>query len=184
MENMKASATLQLKIVEFIAKSKRPALLFSYEKALLAPGEISEAVIRFVGDSPSEEGIRKLSNIVQPSEQGYVVTQDPLRRKVNLHVDVLASDRVAGWARDSDGNQVSLKIDVDGGLVATTSASLPRRDLAQRFGGSGRFAFDVSWPAAAASPSAHRVTITDAQSGVVLFRGAVNETPSGKGSQA
>jgi hypothetical protein len=174
LRGMQANLALEMRIVAFLAKSSRPALLFSYEKAALFPKEVSGAVLGFAGSVASELAVKELCQVIQPNELEYVTTQDPLHLNTTLHVDVLERGRIAGWARCSDGNQVSVRIEINEEPVAETTCSLPRVDLAQRFGGGGRFAFDVRFPTETQFLPGSAVIIKNSQDGHVLFRGAVN----------
>jgi hypothetical protein len=61
-------------------------------------------------------------------------------------IDVLRSNRIAGWAIDRSDPQAALDIEIlrDGRPVATVRAERPRRDLETRGLGTGRYGFSAA----------------------------------------
>jgi hypothetical protein len=174
LQSMQANLTLQQKIVEFILGSDRPMLLLSYEKALTFPKETAEAICKFIGAAPMASLLTNLTKVIQPNEIRYVASQDPLMVQTRIHVDLIRGNRIAGWARRSDGTAASLQIEVNGKPAVRTRSILPRPDLAQKFGGDGRLAFDITLPSEFALISNTDITIKSAHDGLVLFRKTID----------
>lgn len=168
--SMLANIELERKIVDYVARSTRPSLLFSYEKALIFPDEVCRAVLDFVGAEVTETRLAGMRDIVQPSEPTYVAAQDPSRFAITLTVDILTRNRVAGWARCAQGSPVTLIFEVDGKQIATQAADRPRSDLAQKFGQEGRHAFDLKLPPASQIAEGSELIIRSAADNRTLFR--------------
>lgn len=75
MKSLNANLGLQRRILDFVASTDRPQLLYSYEKALLSPEEISEAILQFVGVGNSDVTVSTLVSMVQPNEPVYVTAR-------------------------------------------------------------------------------------------------------------
>lgn len=168
--NMRDNLRLQAAILDFIAAGEHPALLFSYEKAILTPDPVCSAILEFAGVERSDSAISKLTHVIQPNEPAYVASQAPEAVKTTLHVDILDSGRIAGWARRSNGNSMNLAVEIDGKRLLDFEAKLPRRDLASMFGRDGRYGFDVKLPIGRRLNAGNEIVIKNSVDGRVLFQ--------------
>ena len=65
-------------LLDFAARSNRPMLIFSYEKALTSPEGIARALLAFTGAAESAPVLARMEAIVQPDEPTYVAGQASL----------------------------------------------------------------------------------------------------------
>ncbi|RJF89472.1 hypothetical protein D3874_22920 [Oleomonas cavernae] len=170
LASLRSNIFLQKTIVDFIGSCKRPALLFSYEKALLSPIDISKSLLDFVETPCSDEAMSALLAVIQPDEPKYVAAQDPKQHSTIIHVDVARRDRVAGWARRANGAPVSLAVELSGTIVGSVCADRPRQDLEKTFGGGGQYGFDLAIDTSQAPSSGAELVIRNTSDGSILYR--------------
>ena len=171
LPSMLANIELERNILKFVSATKQPVMLFSYEKALIAPREVSVAMLDFVGMPKHDVAVENLVKIIQPNEPAYVKAQDPAHSKLVLHVDILSHKRIAGWGRKSNGSVITIGVEVNGKVVAETKADLFRQDLAKRFG-HGNYAFDIGLERELAPGS--EITIRSGSEKSILYRAIFN----------
>lgn len=170
VSSMQANLAVQQDIVRFLARSSRPQLLISYEKALLAPDKIASAVLRFAGSEAGQGAIDKVVDLIRPNDADYVMSEQTGGRSTVVRVDHVSERRLSGWARAADGGQVTLVFKVDGETVATVLADSERRDLAKHFQSHGKYGFNVDLGVPAPGGSRGEVTISDAGDGKIYRR--------------
>lgn len=78
----------------FLARTRRPVVMFSYEDALAHPGELCTDLSNALGLDPSKDALRQAADFVAPT-RGY---RDS-RRFVG-HIDSVSENRVCGWVSD------------------------------------------------------------------------------------
>jgi hypothetical protein len=72
---MKIINARQKLLFDFLARSDRPTLILSYEKALTNPDEIARALLSFTGTEKTAQHLAAMAAIVQPNEPTYVASQ-------------------------------------------------------------------------------------------------------------
>jgi hypothetical protein len=79
LATMSTILSIQKDIVTSISSSRRPILMFSYEKALSTPSIVLESILEFAGAEASESAIVRLKGIVSPNDPIYVAARPPIR---------------------------------------------------------------------------------------------------------
>lgn len=128
-----------LLLIGFVALSRRPTLLVSYEKTLLAPGDFVAALERFLG--LDDEARRKVAtDFIRPSPKAYTqrattrAQMDPDGRWFG-YVDIVETHRVAGWvASPNAATACTVELLVNGTVRQTVEACLARPDVIQSYG--------------------------------------------------
>lgn len=170
IKSIQANLALQKDIVRFLAGSRHPQLLISYEKALVAPDKIAAAVLRYAGSEAAQGTTDKVVSVIRPNDTDYVTSGQTGCPATFVRVDNASARRITGWARAADGTQVTLVFKVDGQTVATVLADRERRDLAKHFQSHGRYGFNVDLGAPGPDGERGEVTISDARDGKVYRR--------------
>ncbi|HTW68947.1 MAG TPA: hypothetical protein VME47_03590, partial [Acetobacteraceae bacterium] len=96
MKALRNAADEMAAMVEFVTQLPCPALLLSYEKALVFPNEMVEAVTRFCGLPPNESLHRRLIGAIQPNRETYLLGA---RRRFEGRIEGIAAGRLYGWCR-------------------------------------------------------------------------------------
>lgn len=133
-----------------VEQSACPALMLSYEKAIMFPEAVVDAVIRFCGFDPGNGLCQRLLARVQPNAETYIATA---RRDFKGMLDFVWNGTLHGWCWEV-GADVPIDVDIslDGTKVATARADLFRSDLQQAGIGGGRHGFSVNLAALGAMP--------------------------------
>lgn len=135
-----AVSVMQLMLTTFALATRRPVLLFSYERALRAPDRLVDALSDVLSIDADEDMRHRATAYVDPSK-GY----RPLRR-LHGHVGALTPDQLRGWVRDvlDPGRSVDFEVRDGETVLATGRADRLRPDVrAAGFHDTGRCGFDV-----------------------------------------
>lgn len=137
--SMRAAAGHQLQILSVLAESDYPTLLFSYEKSIEFPREVTAAIASFLGIAASVEAIATVAAGIRTSPADYVAKAQPLVG----HIDVRHHNAVAGWAVDQGalGRAVEVELYLNGQCIEKARANRVRKDLIKKFGGRGAYGF-------------------------------------------
>lgn len=126
-------------IVEFLTLLPCPTLLLSYEKALVFPEDMVDAIARFCGLPQSEALRHRLINAIQPNRETYLLGA---RRRYEGRIEGIAGGRLYGWCRLTGvADPVSLELFLDDWLAARFVADAFRQDLLDAGLGAGRHGF-------------------------------------------
>jgi len=126
-------------LVELVARAECPALLLSYEKFLAFPEKTIEAIATFCRLAPPPAQLEAARQAVAPNNQDYIgLFHSPYRG----HFDGITDGHAWGWCAGPDVNApVTVELLAGGVVIATTLASLFRRDLLEAGIGHGEHAF-------------------------------------------
>lgn len=117
-------------LVEFIGSLRRRTLLLSYEKALLEPEHMVEAVARFVGNSDHKAQQQALRTI-RPGNKEYL--EQSRSHRSHGRLEKIDGRQVCGWAMIHGASvPVEVEVRVNKKSVLTVTASRPRPDLKKR----------------------------------------------------
>jgi hypothetical protein len=128
-------------LVGFVDNTIAPALLLSYEKALLKPEPFIEAIARFC-DIPLDQGQRQsLLAVVQPNAEAYIRTA---RRRFVGRVEHILDNVLHGWCWEV-GSLLPIELDCYAGdeKILTIKAAEFRRDLLEAQYANGNHGFSV-----------------------------------------
>jgi hypothetical protein len=142
MRAMRAAVDDQAAMLAFVERSRCPALLLSYEKSLMFPGDFIDALLGFC-DLPRGDVLRdKLVHLIEPNRPNYIAQA---RRRYEGMLDGVRDGRLYGWCRLTASNEpVTLDLFVDDRPVLTVHADRFRQDLLDAGFGSGHHAFSVA----------------------------------------
>jgi hypothetical protein len=126
----------------FLGRTNCPALLLSYEKALMFPGDFVDAVMQFC-DIPRNAALRaRLSAVIEPNRPSYIAGA---RRRYEGTIEGVVYGHLYGWCRMSQSDEmVTLEILVDGRKVRALVADIFRQDLLEAGIGQGRHGFSIA----------------------------------------
>lgn len=114
------------KIVDFIWKSKAPAMLVSSEKAVGNKDQLLAEVCRFAGISPSESQMRAALDFVSPDPDEYLDATRITKCRGEIELEGLGAGMLRGWAKAVHHERpVSVEVLVDNELAGTVLADLP-----------------------------------------------------------
>lgn len=134
LSNMKQSLNHFLRIVNFIETVDAPAMVISYEKALLNGESLVTSLAEFAG-IPAEKipgGAAQLATeFIKTNIPEYL---DATRsNRIMGRVSAIQTDLIQGWALQRGRNDaVSVRLIVNGRAVATVDADLYQEDLKTR----------------------------------------------------
>ncbi len=118
----------------FLAFTKRPALVLSYEKALLFPDGVAEGICAFLGiDNPMLR--QAAADFIKPSPKEYVMrstTKCQLDKESNHfgYLDIVQPDKIAGWALSvTDNYPLKIELTINGQLKREVEANFLRDDV-------------------------------------------------------
>lgn len=136
------------KAVDFIEKAVPKALLVSYDKAVLYPGEFVDALVHFAELPVSDEQRHRAAEFIKPNPSDYL---DMSREgKSEGFIDHCSKDLVRGWARYLYNKKVApVEVYVNGALHGRISADVYRKDLKEAFSQDCAFQFEFSQPLSA-----------------------------------
>jgi len=118
----------------FLTFTKRPALIISYEKALLFPEGIVTGLCDFLGLSGSAP-LREAIQFINPSPPSYVMrstTDCQLDADANYfgYLDHVDSTKVVGWALSiSENNPINIELLINGQQKQVIQANALREDV-------------------------------------------------------
>ncbi len=143
---------LSVNLLFFLKCCKRPMLLVSYEKALIYPEEFVNTLAEFIGVH-NPDAVTAAIDFIRPSPNAYTTSPVHYRhaqatRTLVGYIDEVDTTKVYGWALDTtQTNAVSLELLINGRLIQTCQADLPRPDVAdadKRFHSQCGFVFMLS----------------------------------------
>lgn len=121
-------------LLGFLAFTKRPALILSYEKALLRPEDTVQGFATFLGITDAIL-LNEAIQFVKPSPSDYLMrstTQCQLDANANYfgYVDIVEKNQIAGWVLSvSDKNPVTVELVINGQRKQLIEADLIREDV-------------------------------------------------------
>lgn len=128
-------------LVGFVNNTTAPALLLSYEKALLQPDDFIDAIGRFC-DIPIAQGLRQsLLKVVEPNAEAYIQTA---RRRFVGRVEHVVDNVLHGWCWEV-GRLRPVELDFFAGdeKILTVPAAEFRPDLLEAQYGNGNHGFSI-----------------------------------------
>jgi hypothetical protein len=128
-------------LVRFVNNTTAPALLLSYEKALLKPDDFIDAMARFCG-IPLDQGQRRiLLNAVQPNAEAYIKVA---RRRFVGRVEHIVDNVLRGWCWEI-GSLLPIELDFHLGdeKILTFRAAEFRTDLLEARFANGNHGFSI-----------------------------------------
>jgi len=139
MKGLRAAVDEQNAMLTFIERLRCPALLLSYEKSIIFPGDFVDAIIGFCG-LPANDLLREgLLLLVDPNRTSYIAQA---RRRYEGVIDGMTGGLLGGWCRLTGANDpVELELLVDDQPVTHVSANEFRQDLLDAGIGDGNHAF-------------------------------------------
>lgn len=136
-------------MAEFVDNADCPALLMSYEKAILFPDALVDAVTRFCGLEGGADLRERLLQRIKPNAEEYITTA---RRSFGGSLDFVWNGTLHGWCWEVGSDEpIDVEISLNGETVATVRADQYREDLQQAGIGSGRHGFSVNLAALGAT---------------------------------
>ena len=114
-------------MVRFVEALGCPTLLVSYEKALVFPSDMVDAIAGFC-DLPHSNALRQqLVGAIRPNRETYLLGA---RRRYEGRIEGIAGGRLYGWCRLTGvADPVSLELFLDDRLAASFAADAFRQDL-------------------------------------------------------
>lgn len=118
----------------FLALTKRPVFILSYEKSLLAPESFVKELSSFLGIHDAEK-VEDAIEFIKPSPSKYVMhstTNCQLDKDAQFfgYLDLIEPDRIAGWATSlSEQNPLNIELLVNGQRKLTVKANAVREDV-------------------------------------------------------
>lgn len=136
-----ATGTAQDGLLHFMRRTGCPALLLSYEKALIAPHAMIDTLLSFCGLSVPPERRERLLAAVRPNRPEYL---DIANSEFEGTIDGLMDGQLYGWCRQVDRIDPQ-RVDVlaNGILLQSVLADRFREDLARSGIGNGCHGFLV-----------------------------------------
>jgi hypothetical protein len=128
-------------LVGFVDNTTAPALLLSYEKALLKPEHFIDAVTRFCGIALDQEQRQSLLKVVQPDAEVYIRTA---RRRFVGRVEHILDHVLHGWCWEV-GSLLPIELDCYAGdeKILTFKAAEFRPDLLEARYANGNHGFSL-----------------------------------------
>ncbi len=119
-------------ILSALRRCGRPALLVSYEKALLRPDDFAGQFAAFLGLEDAER-IAAAGRLIRPSPDAYRSVARH-RSAWSGYLDIVQPNHVAGWAfRTGVAEPATVCLSVNGAVATHVIADLPRPDVQQQF---------------------------------------------------
>ncbi len=114
-------------MVRFVEQLGCPTLLVSYEKALVFPSDMVDAIAGFCGLPHSKALRQQLVGAIRPNRETYLLGA---RRRYEGRIEGIAGGRLYGWCRLTGvADPVSLELFLDDRLAASFAADAFRQDL-------------------------------------------------------
>jgi len=131
----------QALMTKFILRLRHPTLLISYEKALQAPAQCVDNIVKFAGLQIDDDQRQRMLASIEPNRQEYLANA---RRFFQGSLDGIQGDLLRGWCRQvSLLEPIAVSLFINEKRVATMLADEYREDLASVGIGSGEHAFSV-----------------------------------------
>jgi hypothetical protein len=128
-------------LAEFVTRTTCPALLLSYEKALIFPEVFLDALTRFCAIPLTDDLRQRLMRQIQPNADDYI---NRARRSFAGVIDHLRDGKLSGWCCEIDSTYpVDLDLFLNGINVLTFKADQFRPDLAPAGFGDGNSGFSL-----------------------------------------
>jgi hypothetical protein len=126
LKEMFVSNWHNLCLLLFLAFTKRPTLILSYEKALLSPEDFVKGLAKFL-EINNHSKIEEAIQFITPSPANYLMRSDSNYFGYLDHVD---STKIAGWALSlADKNPIKIEILINGQLNRVIEACSKREDV-------------------------------------------------------
>lgn len=125
-------------LLVFLVFNKRPALIISYEKAILFPESLVEGVSAFLGISNNAAGSEEAIKFIKPSPADYVMRSTThCRLDIDAHyfgyLDIVDSTQASGWVLSVlDNDPVKIELLVNGQYKQATTTSIIRKDVQEK----------------------------------------------------
>lgn len=141
IQSLRQAVADQNAVFAYVDAVDCPAILLSYEKALMMPEEFVDAIGRFCGVT-LDPGVRSaLLSIVEPGRQRYL---EGARRRFEGTVERIQGDALCGWCWLTQSDEpVTLEVLADDRLVTRVIADVARGDLRLAGIGDGRHGFMI-----------------------------------------
>lgn len=124
-ETMEYSLNYYAKLGAFLASNKVPAMLISYEKAMLNPSMFVEKLSKLLGIGPECQA--NAIAFIEPNRPAYLRSTD---NRCNGFIDKVDTGLVAGWAYSkTQSSPVVVDVEVNGRLVNSVLADQYRPDV-------------------------------------------------------
>lgn len=121
-------------ILSFLAVTKRPVFLLSYEKALISPESLVEGLAEFL-DIDDVDLKQSAVSFIQPTPPDYAMrstTNSQLDAAARYfgYLDGVSPKKIVGWADSpAEDSPVGLDIVVNGERIHSVQTGLPREDV-------------------------------------------------------
>lgn len=126
-------------LTQFTRRADCPLLLLSYEKFLITPHPVIDALLGFCGLAATEDAHRSLMQEVQPNRPEYLAVAN---NRFEGCIDGMFKGRLQGWCRHLDRlDPVELDVLANGILLQSVKADRFREDLANGGMGNGCHGF-------------------------------------------
>jgi len=160
VEAVAATGAAQEGLLQFMHRAGCPALLLSYEKTLISPQPVIDALLSFCGLSVPASGQPNLLAAVRPNRPEYL---DIANSAFEGKVDGIRDGLLQGWCRQTDRiDPQRIDILANGILLLSVVADRFREDLARLGFGNGCHGFAVDLAAHPLKPgTVLRVRIRD-----------------------
>lgn len=134
LKEMFKAAFINFGLLTLISLTKKPALLLSYEKALLFPEGVVADLSKFLNIA-DEEKITAAIEFIKPSPVDYRI-RSTTTAKLNTelayfgYLDSVAKDKIIGWVLSLENrNEMAVELFINGKLESVTIANLMREDV-------------------------------------------------------
>jgi hypothetical protein len=128
-----------LLLLIFLALTKRPTLLLSYEKALLAPENVVLELSDFL-DIKNTHLLKNAVAFITPSPKDYLMRSTTFCQLDDAgnyfgYLDIVESNKIAGWVQKlREDKPLTVEIIVNGIIQSTLTAQEIRQDVAKANG--------------------------------------------------
>ena len=130
------------KLVKFVSRLKLPAMVVSYEKALLNPEPFIDALVDFCGIDANEQQRGKAAGVIENGPERYLFSA---RAKYEGCLEDVSNGKARGWVRRiGRDTPLTVVITHDGKEVGRGKADLHRTDLETRKGTGNTCGFEIA----------------------------------------
>ena len=137
-------------LTQFLGLTTCPALLVSYEKALIFPEAFIDALAGFCTFPVTEEFRQQMLSQVKPNSDAYITGA---RRQYAGAIDYAPSGLLSGWCCEVGSSQpIDLDIFLDGNKFLTIKADEFRAELVPAGFGDGKHGFSINLAAFGVRP--------------------------------
>ena len=128
--NMISSLKQYRGLLDFLESSRYPAMLVSYEKALLKREPFVQTLAQFVGVT-EKEAVNRAFDAVEPEPSRYL--RNARLTDTMGYLDRIGKDRVHGWAKPTRGHEpVTVELYINGNKTMEATADRLRQDVKDR----------------------------------------------------